>query len=72
MTDCQRKTILGRPACRFEGRYDLGPSCFIWGRHSYAQGREGVDLAEKYRRETYIRDVCTRCGKTIERQREAS
>ncbi len=25
---------------------------------------------EKFRRVTYVRDVCTKCGKTIERERK--
>lgn len=68
MEECTRKTIFGWPACRFEARYDNGPveledsSDLIWVRRS-----ERVDALEKYRTQTYVRDICTKCGKTIER-----
>lgn len=68
MPDCQRKTIFGRPACRFEGRYDeiVGPLLDkqLWGPTlSAAQIRAYRDTT------TYARDVCIKCGKTIERSK---
>lgn len=70
MTDCTHKTLLGRPACRFEPRYDRGPAR-PFGRIS-AEPATLTALAETRRQVTYVRDVCTRCGKTIERQSKES
>lgn len=51
---------------RFEARYDKGPSqCDFEGRLTDHR----LSLIEKYRHITYVRDVCVRCGKTIERQK---
>lgn len=68
MTDCERKTWLGQPACRFEARYDMAPAIRHFG--GYQGPVEGIPLAIKASmNRTYVRDVCIRCGKTIERQR---
>lgn len=64
MTDCQRKTWLGRLACRFEGRYDV-TAAHGWG--SIKSYGDPLPFLEAHRDKTYVRDVCTRCGKTIER-----
>jgi hypothetical protein len=64
MSDCPNfgKLIGG---CRFEPRYDLGPA------EGYPAEMKGIgSLAaamEPWRRKTYVRDVCTRCGRTVER-----
>jgi hypothetical protein len=52
--------------CNFEPRYDLSPAdCSQFGRI-----RGSVDALEPLRAKTYVRDVCTRCGRTIERKTE--
>lgn len=68
MTDCTRKTLFGRPACRFEARYDETPNeCEIGG---FEGSREAAKLLlENLTCKTYVRDVCTKCGRTIERQK---
>lgn len=50
--------------CAFEARFDLGPSTMTG--EGYMGMRLG-ELVEKYRQKTYVRDVCVRCGKSIER-----
>jgi len=61
MSDCPRfgKWIGG---CQFEARYDLSavelPACH--------EVKMTLTMAEKFRSKTYVRDVCIRCGKTIE------
>lgn len=57
-------SILGH---KFEGRYNSEPS------HNF-EGYEGpvfalVRLVEASTKKTYVLDVCTRCGQTIERIR---
>lgn len=54
---------------RFEARYDLSPPDL--SQFSEIM-RMSVGFAEKLRRKTYVRDVCTKCGKTIERNHEQS
>ena len=49
---------------RFEARYDKGP-CEAEFKGSMSELR--LQMIEKYRQITYIRDVCLRCGATIER-----
>jgi hypothetical protein len=63
------RTIFGRPACRFEARYEKRhfqddptytpitgrPDVFLYG---VGGGTKTV----------YVRDVCVKCGKTIERE----
>lgn len=54
--------------CKFEARYDDQPM-------TEAELRHGIDLAgllvmgaiKPGSRKRYVRDVCKRCGKTIER-----
>jgi hypothetical protein len=58
------RTIFGRPACRFRPRYDKIP---VGAFTAMPEGRvlfNGFDKVEII----YVRDVCTRCGKTIERE----
>lgn len=66
MTDCPRlgKWING---CRFRGRFDRSHPMFRM------KGDGVVDLSpeqirELLREDSYVRDVCITCGKTIERQ----
>jgi hypothetical protein len=70
MSDCPR---LGKwfGGCRFEARYDLTPAKSlqdIFGNCEQATFNGSVQgVLEKTRAKTYVRDVCTVCGKTIER-----
>ena len=67
MIDCTHKTIFGRPACRFEPRYDrTSPEAMPKVSLSDPFGLPAV--IESFKSQTYIRDVCIRCGRTIERQ----
>lgn len=60
--ECPRRGRLF--GCHFEGRYDLGPAQLNF---ESLRG-EGVGaFLEKFRAKTYVRDVCTRCGRTVER-----
>lgn len=52
---------------KFSPRYSKGPSIFGG---KYTGGNADV-IAEKYRPVTYERDICVRCGVTIERPRAA-
>jgi hypothetical protein len=50
---------------KFEARYDLGPADL-----AAFQSISGIgtgQFMERLRAKTYVRDVCTKCGKTIER-----
>jgi hypothetical protein len=65
MTDCPR---FGRwiGGCKFSPRYDLGEP------HSAYNLSGGTAAALAYindslKPKTYVRDVCERCGKTVER-----
>lgn len=69
MTECTRKTIFGNPACRFEGRFDTGASGFSVDDIRGVTATGIAIIAEKYRTTTYVRDVCTKCGRTIERSK---
>lgn len=50
--------------CRFEARYDLEPAQVKFDR---LQGEGAGSFLDKFRKQTYVRDVCTRCGATVER-----
>ena len=54
--------------CRFEARYDKTPAEFP-DRLRKLGGDPGdfAEALEGFRRVTYVRDVCVRCGRTIER-----
>ncbi len=56
---------------RFEARYDTHASAPTLTKMSFesATPQEAVELvnASKAKTITYVRDVCVRCGKTIER-----
>lgn len=63
MSECERagKWIGG---CRFEARYELSaPGLKI---ESY-EGPRLVDVIEASRAKTYVHDICTRCGKVVQR-----
>lgn len=51
--------------CRFEERCDLAPADL--SAFTNIKGNGVGSFMEKLRRKTYVRDVCIRCGKTIER-----
>lgn len=63
MTDCPR---LGKWfGCRFQPRFDKSEPKID---HSFQYtGSAGAERLEQFRQVTYVRDVCVRCGKTIER-----
>lgn len=63
MNDCPRfgKWIGG---CRFEARYDLSPADL--SQFADLRGTGTGAFLERLRSKTYVRDVCIRCGKTIE------
>jgi len=51
---------------KFEPRYDLSPANFSGLVGQFNASPAGM---EKMRTKTYVRDVCTKCGKTIEREK---
>ena len=50
---------------KFEGRYDKGP---VAGNYNVTGGSERhvEAMAERMRSISYVRDICVRCGHTIE------
>lgn len=65
MSDCPR---LGRifGGCEFSPRYDVGPPTIDMG--EFSGGAAGIlAIVETSKPRTYVRDVCQRCGKTVER-----
>jgi hypothetical protein len=50
---------------KFEGRYDQEPSHLIAG--AKVEGPRLSEVIDAFRKRTYVRDVCVRCGETIER-----
>ena len=65
--ECPRVGKLIR-GCRFEGRYDLGPpvtpeDCMLRARASEMV----ATILRSAKSKTYVREVCTTCGRTIER-----
>lgn len=57
--------------CRFEGRYDTQPTRKIGGDELFWSGgwETQARLVQSQRKMTYVRDVCVRCGKTVERNK---
>lgn len=59
--------------CKFEARYDdLGPDPATLARLTGLQkatvyDEDDVKIVETLRRRRLVRDVCTRCGRTVER-----
>lgn len=62
--DCSRfgKWIGG---CKFEGRYDTDEPDLA--QFEVLRGVGIPALVESLKAETYVRDVCIRCGRTVER-----
>lgn len=60
--------------CQWEARYETGASTLDLSKYDDDQLEkimDGVNLdqvAEKYRAETYVRDVCVKCGRTAGRE----
>lgn len=52
-------------AHKFKPRYDLSAPDLSMFTGSFKADNETI---EKLRTKTYVRDVCTKCGKTIERE----
>ena len=63
---CPRRGKLFR-GCYFEARYDLGEPKFE-GPVNYV-GSDLKGVIDRHRAKSYVRDVCVRCGKVIERQK---
>lgn len=64
-TTCKRAgRLLG--GCKFSPRFDLGPA-EAWPKNFQGPASTLEELVEKARPKTYVRDVCERCGKTVER-----
>ena len=59
---CNRTTWGVRLACKFEPRYDKSEPILP---NQTMQAERFV--AEEWRRQTYVRDVCVNCGMTVER-----
>ena len=68
MSDCERKNAWWR-GCRFEARYDAPAAEFPAAFEFQGTAASMRAIVEAKRPKTYIRDVCIRCGKTIERQK---
>lgn len=52
-------------AHRFEARYDKSPANLE--QFTELRGHGSVAMAETCRQQTYVRDVCVKCGAVIER-----
>lgn len=64
MSECPRKgRIFG--GCRFSPRYDKGPPSHARMEKVYPE--QIPEILEASKPITYVRDVCERCGKTVER-----
>ncbi len=71
---CDRLGWFGAKPCRFEPRYDeaaVPPETVakIIGSGSVLILPDDVEAISAAAGRTYVRDVCTACGKTIERQK---
>lgn len=53
--------------CEFEPRYDFGGSKAELTNINPEYLEQYSELADKYRTQTYVRDICVRCGRTSER-----
>lgn len=62
MSDCCPNNWFGMH--KFEARYDLGTADL--SQFASFKARD-PNYFEPFRSKTYVRDVCTKCGKTIER-----
>lgn len=54
-------------AHKFQPRFDLGPS--TWKPESYV-GFRAAEHIEAYREKIYVHDICVRCGKIINREKQ--
>ena len=54
--------------CKFEPRYDKSEP--RWEGNFTYTGFSGAERLDQLRQITYVRDVCVRCGSTIERKAE--
>lgn len=65
MSSCKRagRLIAG---CKFSPRFDLSPAAYPDGSVTTTAAAM-FSIMETTRTKTYVRDVCERCGKTIER-----
>lgn len=52
---------------RFEGRYDVKPGASLDNLDFSGSSVLLEKLLKGFQIRTYVRDVCTRCGKTMER-----
>lgn len=52
---------------RFEARFDLSPANGDILNGISLKGANPIEFMEKFRAKTYVRDVCVKCGATIER-----
>lgn len=52
--------------CRFEPRYDVG-AAEVPDRKLSIQNCDVPAVFAEFRPKTYIHDICTRCGKVVER-----
>lgn len=50
----------------YRPRFDKS-ACVYGGDMNGFSARDTLEVLEQYRQSTYVRDVCTRCGATIER-----
>ncbi len=53
---------------KFEARYDKSEAKIPWDRLESFSG--SAPVLDRMRSVTYVRDVCVRCGETIERESE--
>lgn len=61
MAECNRKDKWFR-GCKFEPRYDVGAPDLS---QFESIARMTSTYLEKFRKQTYVKDVCTTCGKVI-------
>lgn len=65
MDECKRSSRLFG-GCKFSPRFDLSAAT-AWPKDFIGSEACLESLVEKSRRSTYVRDVCERCGRTVER-----
>ena len=64
MNECPRQHRFF-PRCRFEPRYDLSPAQMPERLTSIKSANQ--NFWEQFRQETYVHDVCIRCGRVVKR-----
>lgn len=66
MSDCRRfGKLFG--GCKFVARYDYDPKDID---HYNGSITAFIELAEAMTKRVYVKDICVRCGKTIDRQEQ--